>query len=70
MHTQYHQAQEEEVRDIRLALGVQRRVCLLAPGQTSGTVSGNQELLPGFVLPLPDSGCTSNLPSLCVRVII
>lgn len=36
-----------------------------AQGRGWGTVSGNQELLPGFVLARPDPGCTSH-STLCV----
>lgn len=36
-------------------------VLACAQGRGWGTVSGSQELLPGFVLARPDPGCTSHL---------
>lgn len=37
-------------------------VLACAQGRGWGMVSGNQKLLPGFVLARPDPGCTSHLP--------
>lgn len=61
MQKHYHHTEQKVVRGKTSFGSSEEAVAALTPGRRRDTVSGNRELLPGFVLALPDPGCASYL---------